>query len=176
VSIPWKASVSVFTTTQALTKRSKVIPGGGPYPAATGPEATYFCSTIDNSCGESLYPKLLKAEANSCPSIEPERSRSKCLNTSCQSLMYRQSPWNSLNPMVPLRSVSKMFMSILTVSRSNFVQFPLTKADCSSVTVIDPDLSVSTAENQCQSSGSAPAGGPLCGGGGGAYPGYPPPP
>ena len=53
---------------------------------------------------------------------------------------------------------------------------PLTKADCNSVTVIDPDLSVSTAENQCQSSGSAPGGGPLCGGGGGAYPGYPPPP
>ena len=114
---PWKASVKVFTTTHALTKRSKVIPGAGPYPAATGPEATrmkvstlcpaksaqrrrprspYFCSTMDNSCGESLYPKLLKAEANSCPSIEPERSRSKCLNTSCQSLMYRQSPWNSV--------------------------------------------------------------------------------
>ena len=35
----WKASVKVLTTTQALTKRSKVIPGGGPYPAA-GPEAT----------------------------------------------------------------------------------------------------------------------------------------
>ena len=27
---PWKASVKVFTTTQALTKRSKVIPGAGP--------------------------------------------------------------------------------------------------------------------------------------------------
>ena len=53
---------------------------------------------------------------------------------------------------------------------------PFTKADCNSVTVIDPDLSVSTAENQCQRSGSAPGGGPLCGGGGAAYPGYPPPP
>jgi len=36
----WKASVSVFTETQARTKRSKVIPGGGPYPAvAAGSEA-----------------------------------------------------------------------------------------------------------------------------------------
>jgi hypothetical protein len=34
----WKASVNVLTVTQALTKRSKVIPGGGPYPV-TGWEA-----------------------------------------------------------------------------------------------------------------------------------------
>lgn len=147
-----------------------------------GPRSPYFCSTRDSRSGESLYPKLLNAAANSCPSIEPERSWSKCLKTPCQSLMYRQRPWNStiaqsaptkrwgggwgqiaavemnepLKPMVPLRSVSynkdeelsgqisdpppthrakvlgyfirkrevvltKMFMSILTVSRSNSV-------------------------------------------------------
>lgn len=34
----YKASVKVFTTTQARTNRSKVIPGGGPYPEV-GPEA-----------------------------------------------------------------------------------------------------------------------------------------
>ena len=34
----WKDSVNVLTVTQALTKRSKVIPGGGPYPV-TGCEA-----------------------------------------------------------------------------------------------------------------------------------------
>ena len=34
----WKDSVNVLTVTHALTKRSKVIPGGGPYPV-TGWEA-----------------------------------------------------------------------------------------------------------------------------------------
>lgn len=36
----WKDSVSVFTTTQALTNRSNVIPIGGPFPIA-GPDAIY---------------------------------------------------------------------------------------------------------------------------------------
>ena len=35
----WNASVSVFTTTQARTNRSNVMPGGGPY-RSEGPEAT----------------------------------------------------------------------------------------------------------------------------------------
>ena len=34
----WKDSVSDFTTTHARTKRSNVIPGGGPYPL-TGADA-----------------------------------------------------------------------------------------------------------------------------------------
>jgi hypothetical protein len=38
----WKASVNVFTATQALTKRSNVMPGGGPYPV-DGPEAFRDC-------------------------------------------------------------------------------------------------------------------------------------
>ena len=40
--------------------------------ARQSPRSPYFCSTSDSSCGERLYPKLLRAEANSCPSIEPE--------------------------------------------------------------------------------------------------------
>ena len=37
---------------------------------------------------------------------------------------------------------------------------PFTNAACSSVTLIAPERSVSTAENHCHSCGSAPAGGP----------------
>ena len=42
---------------------------------------------------------------------------------------------------------------------------PFTNADCSSVTLIAPERSVSTDENHCHSWGSAPAGGPTDGGG-----------
>jgi len=38
---PWKASVIVLTVTHALTNRSKVIPGRGPYPVI-GWEANTF--------------------------------------------------------------------------------------------------------------------------------------
>ena len=48
-----------------------------------------------NILGERLYPKLRSASANSIPSIDPERSLSKCLNTFCQSEMYFHSPENS---------------------------------------------------------------------------------
>lgn len=44
----YNASVSVFTTTQARTKRSKVIPGGGPYPG-DGPEAEDTLEISDQS-------------------------------------------------------------------------------------------------------------------------------
>jgi len=41
VTNPWKASVIVLTVTHALTNRSKVIPGRGPYPVI-GWEANTF--------------------------------------------------------------------------------------------------------------------------------------
>ena len=143
--------MSVFTTTHARTKRSNVMPGGGPY-RSEGPDATlnesgleerpldgaeacdvpYFCSSRERSMGERLYPKLRRASESSAPSMDPDRSRSKCLKTFCQSWMYFHSPANSawpiarqrrsaigpwrrgdrktgdspLKPMVPLRSVS----------------------------------------------------------------------
>jgi len=134
----WKASVSVFTTTHALTKRSKVIPGGGPYPGegseariepdkdflAMGSDASlpYLCSIRVSRVGDKRYPKLCNASDNSRPSIEPERSRSKCRKTFCQSEIYLHKPVNSKHPgeervydwlrsvpvklIVPVRSVS----------------------------------------------------------------------
>ena len=39
VTYRWKDSVKLLTATHALTNRSKVIPGGGPYPVE-GPVAT----------------------------------------------------------------------------------------------------------------------------------------
>jgi hypothetical protein len=39
---PWKASVIVFTVTHALTNRSKVIPGRGPYPVIGWEAVTFF--------------------------------------------------------------------------------------------------------------------------------------
>lgn len=111
----WKASVNVFTATQALTNRSNVIPTGGPYPVA-GADAThipsernlkgggnpqaddspYFCSISIKMGGERLYPKLRRASDNSRPSMVPDWSLSKCLKTPCQSAMYFQSPENSI--------------------------------------------------------------------------------
>jgi hypothetical protein len=57
-----------------------------------------------------------KRSADSASAELAKRTRSKLRKVCCQSLMYCQSPWNSLNPMVPERSTSKMVISILTVS------------------------------------------------------------
>ena len=66
----------------------------------------YLDSRRRRSGGERLYPNCCSALESSCPSIEPERSRSKWRKTFCQSLMYFHNPENSLNPIVPLRSVA----------------------------------------------------------------------
>ena len=55
----------------------------------------YFCSSSDRSVGDRLYPKLRRASESSDPSIDPERSLSKCLKTFCQSWMYFHRPANS---------------------------------------------------------------------------------
>lgn len=58
-------------------------------------DSPYFCSSRERRIGDRLYPKLRSASASSAPSIEPDRSRSKCLKTFCQSWIYFQSPANS---------------------------------------------------------------------------------
>ncbi len=58
---------------------------------------------------------------------------------------------NSLKLIWPLRSTSKTLISILTVSKSNGVQSPLTSAWLSSCALICPLRSRSTAMNHCHS-------------------------
>lgn len=56
----------------------------------------YFCSISVKIDDDKLYPKLLRASANSCPSIDPDRSLSKRRKTFCQSPMYLYNPTNSV--------------------------------------------------------------------------------
>src|ERR1700722_7396528 len=44
--------------------------------------------------GARAHPNRLRASRSSLTSMVPERSRSKCINTFCQSLMYFQRPAN----------------------------------------------------------------------------------
>jgi hypothetical protein len=65
--------------------------------SSNGTSLPYFCSISVRRLGGRLYPKLRKASANSSPSIDPDRSLSKCRKTPCQSLMYFHNPANSVD-------------------------------------------------------------------------------
>merc|ERR1740128_719965 len=120
------------------------------------PLGSYLASRLETKVGLNLYPICSSACLNSPSSMKPDLSRSIRSNSPFQSLMYLNRDPNSCTLIDPDLSKSNISIIILQASSLKLLQFPLTRARCSSLASICPLLSVSTALNHCATWGSTP--------------------